>query len=184
MAGRSIAFMSIASMAVVVLAPNGAWAQQSTSINVTEGKETFASVGEVLVKVAAPSVAHENLAIYESARQPSGTKLTPPVIPSAFRGEWNSDIGACGTGSNDSQLIVFARKISFYESDGDVNIVLLHTPRAITVSATYAGEGQVWERTDRLVLSRSGSDLTMTSSDADTEASSFTRHRCHRRTKR
>ena len=107
--------------------------------------------------------------------------IAAPVIPVAFRGEWNSDISACGTGSNDSRLIVFGRKISFYESDGDVKIVWLHTTRAITVSATYAGEGQVWDRSDRLVLSRSGNDLTITSADGNnTEASTFTRHRCPR----
>lgn len=107
--------------------------------------------------------------------------IAAPVIPVAFRGEWNSDTSACGTNSNDSRLIVFGRKISFWESDGDVKFVWVHTTRAITVSATYAGEGQVWDRSDRLVLSRSSNDLTITSADGNnTEASTFTRHRCPR----
>ena len=134
---------------------------------------------------AAPAVTQENpFAKYGMARTPSGAKLTPPIIPVAFRGEWNSEISACGTGSNDSRLLTSGRKISFYESDGDVKVVWLHTSRAITVSATYAGEGQVWDRADRLVLSRSANDLTITSADANnTEANTFTRHRCPRRIK-
>ena len=130
--------------------------------------------------LATPIAAEENpFARFGVARNPTGTKLSPAIIPALFRGEWNSDIKACGTGMNDSRLVVSGRRVSFFESDGDVKIVWLHNSRAITVQATYAGEGQVWDRVDRMVLSRSGNQLTITSVDTpNREASSFTRFRC------
>ena len=135
--------------------------------------------------LASPIAAEENpFAKFGDARNPSGTKLKPPIVPQPFRGEWNSDIKACGTSKNDSRLIISGRRVSFYESDGDVKIVWLHNSRAITVQATYAGEGQVWDRVDRMVLSRSGNELTISSVDAtDEEASTFTRYRCKARNK-
>ena len=105
--------------------------------------------------------------------KPSGIALRPALIPSAFRGQWNTRVQDCGTGLNDSRLKIDARRIRFYESDGEVRRVILHNSRAITVTGSYSGEGQVWDRTDQLVLSRSGRDLTITS-----EGSDFTRHRC------
>ena len=51
MARGSIAFLSIVSLSLAVI-PNEASAKASTSINVVEGKETFASVGDVVVKVS------------------------------------------------------------------------------------------------------------------------------------
>ena len=98
-------------------------------------------------------------------RQP--TSVT--TIPAAFVGEWNDDLQACGTSNNDSRLRIEPRRIPFYESDGDVSRVTIMNQRAIKVSASFAGEGQVWTNEVEFVLSRSGNDLT---------SSGFTRHRC------
>ena len=126
------------------------------------------------------AIAEENpFAKFGFAREASGTLLKPAIVPAQFRGEWNGELRTCGKNSSDTRLIIFSRKIAFYESDGEVKSIRLLNSRAITVKATYSGEGQVWDRVDQMVLSRSGNELTITSADATSrESSSFTRFRC------
>lgn len=83
------------------------------------------------------------------------------AIPAAFVGEWNEKLEDCGTGMNDSRLRIEPRRISFYESDAEVVRIELHGARAVTVEASLAGEGETWTDKFRLVLSRSGDDLTI-----------------------
>ena len=104
---------------------------------------------------------------------PSGTEITPAALPQHFLGEWNNPLSACGTGRSDMRLIIRRDSISFWESDGEVKRVMRHNDRAVTVLATYSGEGQTWDRIDRLVLSRSGNEMTATSGMV-----SATRYRC------
>ena len=111
--------------------------------------------------------------------QPTATSATTlRAIPTQFRGEWNDDASACGTGLSDSRLVITSGNLAFYESNGEVRRVAVHNARAITVAASFAGEGQVWDRTQQLVLSGSGLDLTINS-----EGTSSTLHRCPRVTK-
>jgi hypothetical protein len=51
--------------------------------------------------------------------------------------------------------------VRFYESRGEVTAVTRQGPRAISVEARYRGEGQTWNRTTRMTLSRSGDELTI-----------------------
>ena len=110
---------------------------------------------------------------FDQHRHVSGVTLKHPFIPAPFRGEWNEDLKACGKALNDSALLITASQLQFWESDATVKRVIIHNNRAITVKATFAGEGQVWDADQQLVLSRSGLDLTI-NKDGD----SFTRHRC------
>jgi hypothetical protein len=105
--------------------------------------------------------------------QPSGTEIKPALIPVAFRGEWNDPIKDCGTGISDMRLRIGPKSVRFYESEGEVRRVIRHNSRAVTVLASYSGEGQVWDRIDRLVLSSSGNELTI-----QTGQDSATRYRC------
>ncbi len=91
------------------------------------------------------------------------------VIPAAFRGSWNEKLVDCGTGLNDTALKVEARRVRFYESDADVRRVRVENARTLTVAASFAGEGETWNDAVKMVLSRSGNDLTI---------DGFTRHRC------
>jgi hypothetical protein len=90
-------------------------------------------------------------------------------IPAPFLGEWNEVPGDCGTAMNDSRLRVEPRRVRFYESDGEVQSVTRHNARAITVSLSLSGEGETWTDSHRLVLSRSGEQLT---------SGGLTRQRC------
>lgn len=95
--------------------------------------------------------------------------LQSTTIPAAFVGEWNANPDACGTGLSDSSLRIEPELIHFYESTGNVKRVKIVNSRTITVDASYAGEGQQWDDSRTLVLSRSGNELTI---------EGFTRTRC------
>ena len=95
------------------------------------------------------------------------------TIPARFHGEWNADLSACGTGSNESRLRISSNAIRFYESTGAVRAVAVESERVITVTAEYQGEGDTWRDTRRLALSEGGDRLTVTSQGSD-----FVRQRC------
>ncbi len=97
------------------------------------------------------------------------TKPAVQTVPVQFRGEWNERPEHCGTALNETRLRITASKIAFYESDAQVRHVVVKSTRAIQVTATLTGEGQVWDDRFEFVLSRSGDDLSM---------GDLTRHRC------
>jgi len=94
-------------------------------------------------------------------------------IPAAFRGEWNGDLSACGTGLSDTRLRVSEKKLQFYESDAEVKSAKIISSRAIEISALFTGEGETWNSELKLALSRSGNDLTIQMGGDD-----FTRIKC------
>jgi hypothetical protein len=103
---------------------------------------------------------------------PSGKNVVPAVIPTQFQGEWNEDIQACGKGINDSELHIGPKMINYYESDGEIRKVILHNNKAITVTASYTGEGQVWDSTVQFVLWGTNALSQIT------DGNKFVRYRC------
>lgn len=95
------------------------------------------------------------------------------TIPARFRGEWNAERSACGTGRSETRLRISADRLQFYESAGVVDEVDVESDRVITVAATYQGEGDTWQEERRLVLSEDGSSLTVSSQGA-----ALVRYRC------
>ena len=92
------------------------------------------------------------------------------TIPARFRGEWNTDTAACGSGSNDSRLVIAADTIRFYESSGPVQSASADD-NELTVVVRLTGEGETRDATYRFRLSADGRTLT----DAD---SGLARQRC------
>jgi len=89
-----------------------------------------------------------------------GNQLSPAAIPTQFLGEWNSRLDACGTNEWDP-LIIDAHSLDFSDYAGRVQRIIRHGARAITISADYSAEGHGWQRVNRFVLSRSGTELTI-----------------------
>lgn len=83
------------------------------------------------------------------------------AIPAPFRGEWNADRAACGTGQSETRLRISGDRIRFYESVGMVSGVEIESDRVVTVTARYQGEGDTWEDERRLSLSEDGNSLTV-----------------------
>jgi hypothetical protein len=85
------------------------------------------------------------------------------TIPTAFRGEWSDDLTACGTGLSDARLRISASLLRFYESDGQVEEVVVHNPKSIRVRAAHSGEGDRWTTTWDLAISPDGKELVVAS---------------------
>ena len=92
------------------------------------------------------------------------------TIPASFQGEWNTDAAACGSGSNESRLVISADTMRFYESSGPVQSASVDG-NELTVVVRLTGEGETREATYRFRLSADGRTLT----DAD---SALARQRC------
>ena len=123
----------------------------------------------------------------DAAPPPDGDTGVPPVddgeaddddasddvtgtIPASFRGEWNTDAAACGSGGNESRLVIAADTIRFYESSGPVQSASVDD-NELTVVVRLTGEGETRDATYRFRLSADGRTLT----DAD---SGLARQRC------
>lgn len=83
---------------------------------------------------------------------PAVTEATLAEVPAAFLGYWDNVDGQCAIWSN-AQLTIEPRRLTFYESTGDVTAVRQPDPATIVVSMAMSGEGDTWteESTYRLV---------------------------------
>jgi hypothetical protein len=100
------------------------------------------------------------VAAVSQTNRPTDAEIKPAMIPAQFRGEWNSRLSACGTTDWDP-LTIDAKMLYFDEYHGEVQRVVRHSKRAITVFANYSAEGHHWDRVSRVVLSGSGNALTI-----------------------
>ena len=81
------------------------------------------------------------------------------VIPQPYRGEWNSDPAACGTGNSDSRLVVGEDSLRFHESSGPVQSARMDGNELVVV-VRLTGEGETRDATYRVRLSADGNTLT------------------------
>lgn len=95
------------------------------------------------------------------------------TIPVAFQGQWAGPDADCSDEASDLRLTVTPTELQFYESVGDVKSVAQAGTQAIIVDAGYTGEGDSWQRRQRLILSRDGRRLTISG-----PTSSTVRKRC------
>jgi hypothetical protein len=139
---------------------------------ILRARDVSARYGRQLAGPFAPPRGADAMALAnacEEAVSPAPPRPAPPLpapgrqeqIPANFRGEWNARLADCGTGRNDSRLIIDARTVRFYESRGEVTGVTRNGPRAITVDARYTGEGRTWNRSTTMRLSGDGDQLTI-----------------------
>ena len=96
------------------------------------------------------------------------------AIPRIFQGEWNGTLADCGTGNNDSRLVITADALHFYESSGRVRGVFANGPFEILVVADMVEEGSTWLDSKKFVLSGMGNSIAMVSETG----SRFVRYRC------
>ncbi|HEX6859696.1 MAG TPA: hypothetical protein VF138_05785 [Caulobacteraceae bacterium] len=94
----------------------------------------------------------------------------PKLTAASFRGEWNSKLEDCGTGNNDSRLVIGADTIAFHESSGPIKSVGIDG-RTATFTSELSGEGETFDFSRTFRLSEDGKALTDL-------ASGLTRQRC------
>jgi len=109
----------------------------------------------------------------------AGPSATPPAsatgsmttagaltaIPAAFLGKWNFVRKDCGKPGSEGQLTVEARRVSFYESSGEVTSVSQGARNVITVELAMSSEGDTWTDTLRFQLTDGGRRLTSLSTN-------------------
>lgn len=96
------------------------------------------------------------------------------TAPERFHGEWNSVLANCGTGGNDSLLVISRDRIGFYESAGPIRGAFLNGPNEILIVADVTGEEETSMTAYRFTLSADGRSLTEFSESEEP----FVRHRC------
>src|SRR4051812_2786178 len=98
------------------------------------------------------------LAVPATANSQTRRHGAPATIPTQFRGEWNTRLSACGTADWDP-LSINTNQLIYDEYSGEVQRIIRHSSRAITVYASYSAEGHEWDRVNRLIVSGSGKEL-------------------------
>ena len=96
------------------------------------------------------------------------------TIPSAFQGVFRKTLEECGQ-AGDSALTVRPTKMHFNTSEADVQRVRVDGTRKIVVTSIYDGDGQVWEKTETILLGKGGQSIAFQS-----ETGPDTRIRCPR----
>ena len=103
----------------------------------------------------------------------------PFEIPQTFWGEYNERLGDCGTGNNDSRLLISWDRLHFYESVGEIRELIRHPDGSVTIVAEQTGEGQTWFSLYQLRLADDRSSLIVVHPQTgDMEQSESVRLRC------
>ena len=91
--------------------------------------------------------------------EPARTNLATPAglpssIPAQFHGRWGINRADCTStrGDNKGLLTINAARLAFYESRGTPGKVLGTTANGFDANYAFTGEGQTWERVERLKL--------------------------------
>lgn len=94
------------------------------------------------------------------------------TIPGAFQGTFRRTLAECGLAA-ESALVVRPTKMHFTEKEADVQRVRVEGSRKIVVASIYDGGGQVWEKTETILLGKGGQSIAIQS-----ETGPDTRLRC------
>jgi hypothetical protein len=101
-----------------------------------------------------------------------GFTKTRKTIPLAFQGVFRRTAAECGQ-ETDTALAIGPTSIRMPARDGDVQEVRAEGPRKIVVTSIYEGGGEVWEKTETLLLGREGRSIAF-----QMETGPYTRVRC------
>lgn len=96
------------------------------------------------------------------------------TIPAAFQGTYRKSLAECGQAS-ESALVVRATKMQMHSSEADVQRVRVEGSRKIIVTSIFDGGGQVWEKTQTILLGKGGQSIAFQS-----DSGPDTRVRCPR----
>lgn len=107
---------------------------------------------------------------------PAPTEATLTEVPAAFRGYWDYVDGQCASWS-DAQLTIEPRRLTFYESTGDVTTVRQPDADTVVLTMAMSGEGDTWteETTYRLLDGGKVLESNFTAADG---GEPFRRKRC------
>jgi hypothetical protein len=134
-----------------------------------QGKEEAASAQPAAKAEATPAAeAEAPRPVMEMSGEPSAI-----LIPGSFHGRFDRDAAACAGPGTDLRLTVEADAMRFHESVAHVRAVSPVEDGSLDIVADWQGEGQSWQATRRLGLSKDGRTLTVSG-----EGTSAVRVRC------
>ncbi|MGN6269142.1 MAG: hypothetical protein ACTHM0_04525 [Sphingomonas sp.] len=111
------------------------------------------------------------IAANSTAAQLEGLPVPQPTahalayqIPTSFVGRWGMTPADCDPdGPAVKGLLTIADdSLKFWESKGNVQQIVRHSPYDITLTLAMTGEGQSWTSTTRLVLDAAATELVRT----------------------
>ena len=84
----------------------------------------------------------------------AGQAKLPTQIPDQFHGRWGINRADCTSTRGDAKglLIINDARLTFYESRGTIARVLGATANSFDANFGFTGEGQTWERVERLTV--------------------------------
>ncbi|MEO7635472.1 MAG: hypothetical protein ABIS38_07490 [Sphingomicrobium sp.] len=85
---------------------------------------------------------------------PAPSPKLPTSIPAQFHGRWGINPADCSSTRGDAKglLTINDARLTFYESRGTLDKVLSATANSFDARYGFSGEGQSWDRTERLTL--------------------------------
>lgn len=89
------------------------------------------------------------------------------TIPTAFQGIFRKSLAECGL-HVEAALTIRPTRMHFYDSEADVQRVRVDGARKIVVTSIYDGGGQVWEKTQTILLGKDGRIAFQSESGPDT----------------
>jgi len=96
------------------------------------------------------------------------------TVPLAFQGVFRRTAAECGADSA-TAVTVRATRLLFPDSEAEVQRVRVEGARKIVVISIYDGGGEVWERTDTILLGKDGTSIAF-----QLDTGPYTRLRCTR----
>lgn len=97
------------------------------------------------------------------------------AVPEQFLGDWGTSLTDCGTEADDTALHIGQRHMSYHESSGPLQAVVVRGANEVALVAELASEGQTWLHASTFILSPDGDQLTQSSG---VDAKPFVRVRC------
>ena len=148
MTQRNFTVVALAALALVACrqAADDSAIAIDNSVNAAESADTEV---ETLPPDDSSAAAPETL----SATPTKATPL-PTSIPASFHGRWGINRADCISTRGDAKglLTINDARLTFYESRGTPTRVLGATANSFDANYAFTGEGQTWERVERLKL--------------------------------
>ena len=127
--------------------------QQTTTSNEMANDTPMANV-DVATVPPDDTAGNADVAMNNSMANGTVPAKLPTSIPVQFHGRWGINRADCTSTRGDAKglLTINDARLTFYESKGTLDKVLGATANSFDARYGFSGEGQTWQRTERLTL--------------------------------
>lgn len=97
------------------------------------------------------------------------------AVPDQFLGDWGTSLTDCGAEADDTALHIGKRHISYHNSSGPLQAIVVRGTNEVALIAELTSEGGTWLNASTFMLSQDGDQLTQSPS---VSGEPFIRVRC------